>query len=60
MGIWTLVFGGMTPLGGLAAGTLSHYFGVRWALAVGATVCALAALVVWIIARQNKRNETDH
>ena len=59
MGIWTLVFGGMTPLGGLAAGTLSHYFGVRWALAVGATVCALAALVVWIIA-QIKRNETDH
>jgi MFS family permease len=52
MGIWTLVFGGTTPLGGLEAGTVSHYFGVRWALTLGATVCALAALAVWLIVRQ--------
>jgi MFS family permease len=49
MGIWALVFGGMTPLGGLAAGTLSHFLGVRGAIAVGALVCAGAALVVWRI-----------
>ncbi|SPE51508.1 conserved membrane hypothetical protein [Verrucomicrobia bacterium] len=48
MGIWALVFGGMTPLGGLEAGTLSHFAGVRWALAIGAMICALAALVVWL------------
>ena len=52
MGIWTLVFGGTTPLGGLEAGTVSHYFGVRWALTLGATVCALAALAVWLMVRQ--------
>jgi MFS family permease len=60
MGIWTLVFGGMTPLGGLAAGTLSHYFGVRWAMAVGAAICAVAALVVWIMVRRRKTDEANH
>jgi predicted MFS family arabinose efflux permease len=54
MGIWALVFGGMMPLGGLEAGTLSHYLGVRWAIAVGAAVCALAALVVWVIVPSRK------
>lgn len=52
MGIWALVFGGMTPLGGLEAGTFSHYFGLRWAVALGALVCALAALVVWFVVRR--------
>lgn len=52
MGIWTLVFGGTTPFGGLEAGTLSHYLGVRSALTIGAVVCALAALVAWLIIRQ--------
>lgn len=47
MGIWALVFGGMTPIGGLEAGTLSHFLGVRWALGVGAVVCGTAAFVVW-------------
>lgn len=54
MGIWALVFGGMTPIGGLEAGTLSHYAGVRWAMAIGALVCAVAALVVWLIVRQRR------
>jgi MFS family permease len=53
MGIWTLVFGGTTPLGGLEAGTVSHYLGVRWAVTIGAVVCATAALVVWLIIRQH-------
>jgi MFS family permease len=52
MGIWTLVFGGTTPIGGLEAGTVSHYLGVRWAVTLGAGVCAVAALVVWLIVRQ--------
>jgi MFS family permease len=54
MGIWALVFGGMTPIGGLEAGTLSHLAGVRWAMAVGASVCALAALIFWGLARQQR------
>jgi MFS family permease len=56
MGIWALIFGGMTPIGGLEAGTLSHYAGVRWTIGVGAMVCALAALVVWLNVRQRKPN----
>lgn len=53
MGIWALVFGGMTPIGGLEAGLLSHLAGVRGALIAGAVVCALAALTVWRLARQS-------
>jgi MFS family permease len=47
MGIWALVFGGTTPVGGLVAGSVSHYLGVNWALALGAAICALAGLAVW-------------
>ena len=57
MGIWALVFGGMTPLGGLEAGTLSHYLGVRPTIALGAMVCALAALVVWFMVRKMTATE---
>ena len=52
MGIWTLVFGGTTPFGGLEAGVASNYLGVRWAVTLGAVICAVAALVVWLIVRQ--------
>jgi len=58
MGIWALVFGGMTPIGGLEAGILSHYAGLRWAVSVGAVICALAALVVWLLVRQRTVGET--
>jgi MFS family permease len=57
MGIWALVFGGMMPIGGLEAGTLSHYVGVRWTVAIGALVCALAALVTWVIVRGRTKSE---
>jgi MFS family permease len=56
MGIWALVFGGMMPVGGLEAGALSHYGGVRFTIGTGAVVCALAALVTWIIV-QTRRPE---
>jgi len=59
MGIWTLVFGGTTPIGGLEAGTVSHYFGVRWAVSLGAFICALAALVVWFMVRQREKGIHD-
>jgi MFS family permease len=54
MGIWALVFGGMMPVGGLEAGAFSHWFGIRATLAIGALVCALAALVTWSIVRSRK------
>ena len=60
MGIWALVFGGMMPLGGLEAGTLSTYLGIRWAVAIGAVVCALAALVTWLNVRQRIPQPATH
>jgi len=54
MGIWALVFGGMMPVGGLEAGAFSHWFGIRATVAIGALVCALAALVTWSIVRSRK------
>jgi MFS family permease len=54
MGIWALVFGGMTPIGGLEAGILSHVAGLRPTLMVGAAICALAALTVWSLSRQRE------
>jgi predicted MFS family arabinose efflux permease len=59
MGIWALVFGGMMPVGGLEAGSLSHWLGVRWTVAIGAVVCALAALVTWAIVRTRKPEENE-
>jgi MFS family permease len=53
MGIWALVFGGMMPVGGLEAGTLSHWLGVPWAVAIGAVVCGAAALVTWLLVRRS-------
>jgi predicted MFS family arabinose efflux permease len=62
MGIWALIFGGMMPIGGLEAGLFSHWLGVRWTVAIGAIVCALAALVTWAIVRTRKTeaNERGH
>jgi MFS family permease len=59
MGVWALVFGGMMPVGGLEAGSLSHWLGVRWTIAIGAIVCALAALVTWAIVRTRKPEENE-
>jgi MFS family permease len=52
MGIWAVVFGGMMPIGGLEAGTFSDWLGVSHAVAVGAVVCGLAALVTWLFVRR--------
>lgn len=53
MGIWALVFGGMMPVGGITAGTLSHYLGVQWTIAAGALMCAAAAFVTWRLVQRN-------
>src|SRR5213595_1672484 len=52
MGVWSLVFGAMIPLGSLEAGAVAHWAGTPVALAFGACVCALAALVTLIIIRR--------
>ena len=52
MGVWSLVFGAMIPLGSLEAGAVAHWVDTPFALALGACVCALAALVTLIIIRR--------
>ncbi len=45
MGIWTLIFGGMIPLGSLQAGLMADFLGTPATIAIGALICAIAALV---------------
>ncbi len=52
MGIWALIFGGMTPFGSLEAGALAHYVGTSATLAIGACICALAAAVTLVVVRR--------
>jgi MFS family permease len=40
MGVWSLVFGAMIPLGSLEAGAVAHWLGTSFALAFGAIICA--------------------
>ncbi len=52
MGVWSLVFGAMIPLGSLEAGAVAHWAGTPFALGFGACICALSALVTLIIMRR--------
>jgi MFS family permease len=51
MGVWALIFGAMVPIGSLEAGALARWVGVPATVALGAVVCALAALVTWVVIR---------
>lgn len=52
MGIWALMFGGMMPIGGMEAGALSHWIGVPKTIALGAVVCGVSALVMWLLVQR--------
>jgi MFS family permease len=54
MGIWTLVFGGMMPLGSLQAGLMADVVGTSATIAIGALICALAALVTLNVVRKRE------
>jgi MFS family permease len=54
MGIWTLIFGGMIPLGSLEAGLLADFIGTPATMAIGALICALAALVTLQVIRRRE------
>ncbi|PYK29036.1 MAG: MFS transporter [Verrucomicrobia bacterium] len=45
MGVWSLIFGAMIPLGSLEAGAVAHWFGSPFALGIGAIICSLSALI---------------
>jgi MFS family permease len=54
MGIWTLIFGGMIPLGSLEAGLMADFIGTPATMAIGALICALAAIVTLNVVRKRE------
>jgi hypothetical protein len=51
------VFGAMIPLGSLEAGAVAHWVGTPLALAFGAIICAVSALVtLFVIQRREAQN----
>jgi MFS family permease len=54
MGIWTLIFGGMIPLGSLQAGLMADFLGAPATIAIGALICAIAALVTLCVIRRRE------
>ena len=54
MGVWSLIFGAMIPLGSLEAGAVAHWLGTPFALAFGGTICAVSALVTLLVIRRRE------
>ncbi len=54
MGVWSLVFGAMIPLGSLEAGAVAHWLSTSFALAFGAIICAASALVTLFVIRRRE------
>src|SRR5262245_7239749 len=54
MGVWSLVFGAMIPLGSLEAGAIALWVGTSYALAFGAIICATSALVTLFVIRRRE------
>ena len=58
MGVWSLVFGAMIPLGSLQAGAVAHWLGTPFALASGAIICAASALVTLLVIRRREKGNS--
>jgi len=52
MGIWSLIFGAMIPLGSLEAGAVANWLGTPFALALGAIICAVSAFITLLVIRR--------
>jgi MFS family permease len=46
MGLYSLIFQGLSPFGSIGIGLLAHGIGVRWAVLTGAMVCGAVTLLV--------------
>ncbi|PYL87163.1 MAG: MFS transporter, partial [Verrucomicrobia bacterium] len=49
MGVWSLVFGAMIPVGSLEAGAVAHFWGTPFALGFGAIICLVVAIITRIL-----------
>ena len=54
MGVWSLIFGAMIPLGSLEAGAVANWLGTPIALAIGAVICAISGIVALIAIRRRE------
>jgi len=54
MGVWSLIFGAMIPLGSLEAGAMANWFGTPVTLAIGAIICAVSGLVALFVIRRRE------
>jgi len=54
MGVWSLIFGAMIPLGSLEAGAVAHWLGTPFALAFGGIICAVSALVTLLVIQRRE------
>jgi MFS family permease len=54
MGVWSLIFGAMIPLGSLEAGAVANWLGTPFALALGALICAVSAFVTLFVIRRRE------
>jgi MFS family permease len=58
MGVWSLVFGAMIPLGSLEAGAVAHWMSTSFALAFGAIICAISGLVTLFVIRRREAHQS--
>lgn len=54
MGVWSLIFGAMIPLGSLEVGALAHWRGTPFAIAFGAIICLISAVVTLFVIRRRE------
>lgn len=54
MGVWSLIFGAMIPLGSLEAGAVANAFGSLFTLGFGAIICAISAVVALCLIRRRE------
>jgi len=54
MGVWSLIFGAMIPLGSLEAGAVAHWVSTPVALALGGIVCAISGLVALLVIQRRE------
>lgn len=61
MGLYSLIFQGLSPFGSIGIGVLAHGIGVRWAVITGAMVCGVVTLSVkGIMIKRHKNPISSH
>jgi MFS family permease len=57
MGLYSLIFQGLSPFGSIGMGFLAHVIGARWAVLSGAIICGGIALIVKKTMDRRRKND---